>query len=367
MVSVGRSAMTLGAVLLIAFLAASVLTGLVRRYSLRRRLVDVPNQRSSHAAPTPRGGGLAIVLVCLAALVSLAVAGALEVRLAASTAGPAAVVATAGWLDDHGHVPALWRLVVQFAAATATVLLLGGFEALKLGTYVVHLGVAGDLLAILGLVWLTNLFNFMDGIDGIAAVETVVVAGAGGILLLSSGAAGLGSAALFTSAAAAGFLLWNWPPARIFMGDVGSGFLGFLLGALALASDRADALPVYVWALLLAVFLFDATVTVLRRLGREPLHEAHRRHAYQRAVSAGLSHRAVTLSVLAFNLVFVGLAASAWVRPVLAPYSLLIGLGLLLTGYMMIERRRPMWSEPPACYGPPTHERPGAAMPEERE
>jgi Fuc2NAc and GlcNAc transferase len=344
------------ALLVIAFLAASVLTGLVRGYSQRRRLLDVPNQRSSHTEPTPRGGGLAIVLISLAAILSLAITGALNGRLAASIAGPAAVVAMVGWLDDHGHVPALWRLMAQFGAAVAAVLLLGGFETYEIGTHSVNLGIGGNLLAVLGLVWLTNLFNFMDGVDGIAGVEAVVVTGAGGAMLLLSGASGLGYVALFTSAATAGFLVWNWPPARIFMGDVGSGFLGFFLGALALASASADAVPVSIWALLLAVFLFDATATVLRRLGREPLHEAHRRHAYQRAVAAGVSHRTVTLTVLGLNAVFVGLAAGAWLWPARAPLYFLAGLILLSTAYMLIEWLRPMWSDPPAghrtCHPP---------------
>jgi Fuc2NAc and GlcNAc transferase len=339
--------MFLIALLLSAFFAAWVLTGMVRGYSLRRRLVDVPNQRSSHSTPTPRGGGLSIVLVCLAALLSLAVAGVVDARLAASIGGPAAAIALVGWLDDHGHVPALWRLMVQLVAATAAVLLLGGFETIDLGVHVFNLGFSGHVLAVLGLVWLTNLFNFMDGIDGIAGVEAVIVAGAGGVLLLLGGAVGLGSAALATSAAAAGFLMWNWPPARVFMGDVGSGFLGFFLGALAVAGDRTGALSVTVWTLLLAVFLFDATVTVIRRLGRERLHEAHRRHAYQRAVAAGASHRAVTLAVLALSVAFVGLAAGAWTRPGLTPLWMVIGLTLLVIVYMLIERRRPMWTEPP--------------------
>jgi Fuc2NAc and GlcNAc transferase len=354
--------MLLFVLLLVAFLGAWALTGVFRRYSLRRGLLDVPNPRSSHSAPTPRGGGLAIVLVCLGALMGLAVVGSLDERVAATIGGCAAVIALVGWLDDHGHVPALWRIVVQFAAATTAVLLLGGFDTLVLGTYRVYLGPAGIMLAVVGLVWLTNLFNFMDGIDGIAGLEALIVAGAGGIMLVSAGANGLGSAALFAAAAAGGFLVWNWPPARVFMGDVGSGFLGFFLGTLALAGDRAGAVPLHVWALLLAVFLFDATITVVRRLRKEPLHEAHRRHAYQRAVAAGASHRAVTLSVLALNTLLVGLAGSAWTRPRLAPLSLLGSLAALLTVYMLIERRRPMWAEPPVkrhAGGPPDGESSG--------
>jgi Fuc2NAc and GlcNAc transferase len=348
MVPVSYSILTLAALLLVASLAAWALTGLVRGYSLQRRLVDVPNQRSSHTAPTPRAGGLAVVVVCLAGLLSLAAFGVLDGRLALSVGGPAAAVALIGWLDDHGHVPARWRLLVQLSSAVAVVILLGGFETFDLGTHAVYLGISGHILAILGIAWLTNLFNFMDGIDGIAGVEAVIVAGAGGLMLLLAGATGLGAAALVASAAAAGFLVWNWPPARVFMGDVGSGFLGFLLGAFALAGDKAGALPIAVWGLLLGAFLFDATVTVARRLGREPLYEAHRRHAYQRAVAAGASHRAVTLSVLALNMVLVGLAAAAWMRPALTPLSIVVAVTLLLAAYVRIERRRPMWTEPPA-------------------
>jgi Fuc2NAc and GlcNAc transferase len=199
------------------------------------------------------------------------------------------------------------------------------------------------VLAVLALVWLTNLYNFMDGIDGLAAGEAVAVAAAGGALLWSSGEAGLASVAWTTGAASAGFLLWNWPPARIFMGDVGSGFLGFLFGALALASDRSGAAPAWLWLVLLGAFVGDATLTLARRAWyREPLALAHRKHAYQRLVQSGLSHRAATCSVLSLTLVLAILGSLALRRPAAAGAAGGVAVALVLLAYAAVERRRPM-------------------------
>jgi Fuc2NAc and GlcNAc transferase len=193
-------------------------------------------------------------------------------------------------------------------------------------------------------VWLTNLFNFMDGIDGIAGGEAVSVGVVGGLLLLASGASELAGTALLIAAASLGFLAWNWAPARIFMGDVGSGFLGFTLGALAIASDRVAAVPILVWMMLLGVFIFDATVTLLRRLRRERFYEAHRRHAYQRAVAAGASHGTVTGFVLMLNALLAIAAAMGWAWPETVPLAILAVFALLVSTYLLVERRQPMWA-----------------------
>jgi Fuc2NAc and GlcNAc transferase len=154
-----------------------------------------------------------------------------------------------------------------------------------------------------------NLYNFMDSIEGIAAAEALVV-GLGGALLLAASSPPLAPVSALVAAAAAGFLVWNWPPARLFMGDVGSGFLGFAFGALALASERARALPAVLWLVLLGPFFVDATVTLLRRLARgDRWFVAHRSHAYQRAVQAGCSHGRVTSTVAGLSLASV---AGAW-------------------------------------------------------
>jgi Fuc2NAc and GlcNAc transferase len=207
-----------------------------------------------------------------------------------------------------------------------------------------ELGVAGTILGAVGIAWLTNLYNFMDGIDGIAGGEALAAGTAGGALLMAAGAPGLGAAALLLAAASAGFLAWNWPPAKIFMGDVGSGFLGFAFCVLAVLSERSGAVPLAVWMMLLGVFVFDATATLLRRvLNGEHFFEAHRRHAYQRAVQSGLSHGRVSGGVLAVNLALAGAAAVACSqRPLILPIAA-VSLAALLALYLWVERRKPMW------------------------
>jgi Fuc2NAc and GlcNAc transferase len=195
---------------------------------------------------------------------------------------------------------------------------------------------------VIGIVWAINLYNFMDGIDGLAAGEAASVGVAAAVLLWLVGAPGLGALSLLLAAAAGGFLVWNWHPARIFMGDVGSAALGYAFGALAAASERAGAIPAVVWLLLLGVFFGDATLTVVRRLlRREPIFRAHRSHAYQRAPQAGLSHARVTATVLLLNGVLALLAAAALFRPALLLPAVGVAVVVLLVPYLRIERAVP--------------------------
>jgi Fuc2NAc and GlcNAc transferase len=326
-----------------AFAASAGLSGLVRRYALARSLLDVPNERSSHSVPTPRGGGLAIALVVLAGLALLATAGQVAPRTAVALGGGGALVAAVGWLDDRRRgLPASVRLVAHAAAAVWTIAWLRGMPQLTVGAGAVSLGLGGALLAVLGIVWLTNLYNFMDGIDGLASGEAVTV-GVAGALLLGPREPSLALLALLLASAAAGFLIWNWPPARLFMGDVGSGFIGFLFGGLALASENAHALPALLWLVLLGPFFMDATITLLRRIARgERWYAGHRTHAYQRAVQGGWSHRLVTITVATLSAALGVLGSlvirhSALLGPVIAAAA--GGLGVL---YLAIERRHPM-------------------------
>jgi Fuc2NAc and GlcNAc transferase len=225
-----------------------------------------------------------------AALVALLVAGA--------------GVAVVGFVDDHGHIPARWRLLAHFCCA-AWILWWIGVPHLELMGSAVDLGMPGAVLAALYLVWLLNLYNFMDGIDGIAGVEALTV-GAGGTAvywLAGLPTTGAGGLPVLLAAATLGFLVWNLPPARIFMGDAGSGFLGLMLGALSLQAAVARPALLWCWLVLLGVFIVDATVTLIRRLLRgERVYEAHRSHAYQHASREFGAHRPVTLAVAAINL-----------------------------------------------------------------
>jgi Fuc2NAc and GlcNAc transferase len=279
---------------------SALITYTVLRLALARGLLDLPNERSSHAQPTPRGGGTAIVVASTAAFIGLYLLGRLDIRVLAALLG-GLLVAGVGLIDDHRPLRAGPRLGVHLIAALWAVAWLGGLPPLRVGTRLAELGVIGYALATLAVAWTTNLFNFMDGIDGIAACEAAFVAVAGATLSVAgSGAAG---AALVFAAACMGFLMWNWPPARIFMGDVGSGYLGYILAVLALATAREDGTAAWIWLILGGVFFADATVTLIRRvLRREPLYQAHRSHAYQWLARRWGTHRSVTAAVLLVNL-----------------------------------------------------------------
>ncbi len=280
-----------------------LLTGGMRRYALSRRLLDIPTARSSHSQPTPRGGGVAIVLSFLAALPVLAVLGLLPWHWLWGLLGAGALVGWVGFLDDHGHVAVRWRLLAHFTAATWILVWLGGLPPLMLFGQAVDLGALGHGLAALYLVWLLNLYNFMDGIDGIASVEAICVCLGGALLYVLLGQAALALAPLLLAAAVAGFLYWNFPPARIFLGDSGSGFLGIALGGLSLQAAWVDPRLLWCWLILLGVFLVDATLTLFRRLARgERILDAHRSHAYQVAARHYGGHLPVTLATAALTL-----------------------------------------------------------------
>ncbi|WP_434701017.1 MraY family glycosyltransferase [Pseudomonas sp. D1-36] len=281
------------------------LTWLLRRYALSRSMIDVPNARSSHTVPTPRGGGVAIVLSFLLALPVLAVAGFLTWPTMYAMLGSGMGVAVLGFLDDHGHIAARWRLLGHFAASVWALYWLGGLPPITLFGLDLELAWFGHILALFYLVWVLNLYNFMDGIDGIASVEAICGCLGACLLYWLGGFDSLIVAPLALALAVAGFLFWNFPPARIFMGDAGSGFLGIILGMLSLQAAWVSSKLLWVWLILLGVFIVDATVTLLRRLLRgDKVYEAHRSHAYQFASRQFGRHLPVTLAVMAINLLW---------------------------------------------------------------
>jgi Fuc2NAc and GlcNAc transferase len=333
----------LGASAFAALVFSWVVTGLVRRYALARSVVDVPNHRSSHSVPKPRGGGLAIVAATLLGIFVLLVLDLSPKPVLYALLGGGAMVAGVGWVDDHRPMGAGVRLTTHFVAAAWALVWLGGVPTLALGVGSVTLGPMGTALAVLGIIWFTNLFNFMDGIDGLAGGEAVAVGLAGAGLLFARGAPGLGVVAALLAGASAGFLLWNWAPARIFMGDVGSGFLGYCFAVLALASERQGAVPLLVWIILCGVFIFDATVTLVRRALRgERLQDAHRSHAYQRALSVGWGHARVSGAALVLDAVLALLAVTSVAWPWLLPLSFAAAVAVLTAVYLRMEGAAPM-------------------------
>ena len=315
-----------------------LLTRAVRRYALSHDVIDVPNERSSHDRPTPRGGGAAIVVTFVVACICLYGARIMPGNLAAALIGGAAAISIVGWLDDRRGLHPLVRFGVHLAAAIWALAWLHGMTGISLGALQLHLGFIGTVVAAVFIVWCINLYNFMDGIDGIAAGQTVAVAGAGGLFILSHAAGNpIGIVALALAGSAAGFLIWNWAPARIFMGDTGSGFIGYIFGALMIASERAHALPLTAWLLLSAVFIFDATATLMRRVLRgEKWYSAHRQHAYQRLVQLGWSHGAVTTAVLFVDVALAALAWNATNSRGDVALDYVLGLALVVTAYLLV-------------------------------
>jgi Fuc2NAc and GlcNAc transferase len=268
--------------------------------------MDVPNARSSHAIPTPRGGGIAIVAGAAGALVALFISGKIDTHLFLALTGGGLAVAGVGFIDDRRPLSARVRLAVHIAAAVWALVWLGGAPALHIPGPIVLARAVSYVLSGLGIVWVLNLYNFMDGIDGLAASEAVFVAlGSAFLLLLAGGSPGVVAASAAFGAACLGFLGWNWPPAKIFMGDVGSGYIGYTIAVLALAAARDQSSLLAVWLILSGLFIIDATVTLVRRLFRgEKVYSAHRSHAYQWLARRWKSHKSVTVLAVGINLLW---------------------------------------------------------------
>lgn len=295
---------------------AWALTHAVHRYALHVDLLDHPNDRSSHSVPTPRGGGVGFVAAFLLLASLLWQRGLIGTALFAALIGGGTLVAVLGFIDDRRPLPARVRFVGHVLSAAWVLWWLGPLPALPLFGLAVPLGWLAAPLAAAYMVWSVNLFNFMDGIDGIAAVELITVMLGGALAWALAGGGTEWSAALLLAACVAGFLLLNFPPARIFMGDAGSGFLGLLIGALTLWCAREQPMLFWSWLILYGCFMVDATTTLVRRVRHgEVFHQAHRSHAYQYASRLHGSHKLVTLAFGLINLVW------------LLPWALAVALG----------------------------------------
>ena len=293
-------------VLLVLGCAASwALTSSVRRHALNTGLIDRPNARSSHTVPTPRGGGVAIVASFLGLVTLLALAGSIAPALAAALFGAGTLVALLGFLDDRHTLRARWRFLGHLAAAAWVLYCLGPLPPVPLFGHIVDLGIAATLLSALYLVWSINLFNFMDGIDGIASLEAITVSLGGALVWWLTQPQGDWPIAVAFAACVAGFLFWNFPPARIFMGDAGSGFLGCVVATLALWSSHTASHLFWSWFILGGCFMVDSTVTLVRRVARgERFSEAHRSHAYQYAARLYGSHKKVSVAFVVVTLLW---------------------------------------------------------------
>jgi len=313
---------------ILGFSLSCLLTFIVRRYALSTQLMDVPNERSSHTTPTPRGGGLAIVLTFMLLALGLGISGIIERALCIATLGSGTVVSILGYLDDRYHVSAGIRFLGHVAAAAWVLIWFGPLPPVTIFGLVVNLGLATTLLSAFFLVWFINVFNFMDGIDGIASLEAISITLSGALVWWMVQPSGSWLLAIIFAACVGGFLVWNFPPARIFMGDAGSGFLGLVVALFALWSGLAEPHLFWCWFILAGCFTVDASTTLVRRVRRgDRFNEAHRNHAYQYASRLHASHKTVSLSVVAINVV--------WLTPLAIAVALraLDGVTGVLLGY----------------------------------
>jgi Fuc2NAc and GlcNAc transferase len=313
---------------------------LVERHALRLGLLDVPNVRSSHREPRPRGGGVGIVLGVAVALAGASAASMTFRPEAWVLFGAAFLLAVLGLWDDVRTLGVWPRLLTQTLAAACVVGVLGGLERLPLPPPAdIPLGLAGAGLAIVWLVAVTNFFNFMDGVDGLAAGQAVISLAVVAWAVWPSAEAGLAIVALTATAA---FLIRNWSPARIFLGDVGSSFLGFLLAGLPLASPPGTRSGlVLLVATSLTLFLLDPIATlVVRSRRRAAIGAAHRDHAYQQLVEPGGTHAAAVTVLLGAGLILTLLAALAYSRPRLGWLTVGVALVAFLIEWQVADRRR---------------------------
>lgn len=328
---------------LAVFLACALISVVATRLLLgvlRDRVLDRPNPRSSHSRPIPRGGGWGVLAALLPAWVGIAL-GAGEPGLLVVLAAAGLLLAVS-WIDDvRGLSPAV-RLPAHAVAVALGLLALPAEQAVLQGWLPLWLDRA---VAGLAWLWFVNLYNFMDGIDGIAGGETITIGlGLALVLALSAGGQPPVLLAMALAGAACGFLVWNWHPARIFLGDVGSVPIGFLAGYLLL-----DAAGRGLWApalILPGYFLADATVTLLRRLMRgDRIWRPHREHYYQRMVRAGARHDWVVRRVLTLNLALIGLSVvAASASPAGAALAVAAGASLvagLLLRFATLSRGAP--------------------------
>lgn len=318
----------------VVFSITLLLTYFVRVWVIRVSVMDIPNERSSHSVPTPRGGGIAIAIVWFLAISFLFARKEIDKNLFLGLLCGLPISAI-GFIDDLISITPRMRLFVQVCSALLAVFFLGGVNAIDLGFTTIAIPYLFSLLAVVGIVWLTNLFNFLDGIDGYISTSTIFIALVAALLLGCSHM-------LLLAVITLGFLIWNWQPAKIFMGDVGSTLLGFTIGVFVIYYQNVGAVSIIIWLMLTSLCWFDASLTLYRRWRNgEELSKAHRKHSYQRLVQFGFSHQMTVLLSLVVSLFVLVLVWLAIKFPDFYLLFLVLNCVYLYLIVRMVDRRLP--------------------------
>ena len=322
----------------IAFVLTLVLTYAIRYFALNNNFLDVPNTRSAHNTATPHSGGLSIVIVFL---VTIGLDGLLPTYMVYAIIGAGTLVSMIGLLDDIREVSAKWRILIHFFAVSLLCFYLNdGTREFNFIGVNLHASLIGLFIIVFLLVWMINLFNFMDGIDGFAASETIFISCAAAYFSWLLNIDYLVNICLILASSTFGFLILNWSPAKIFMGDVSSGFLGLILGIIAYEYILEGGIA-WTWVILMGVFIVDATLTLFVRIAhKEKMYEAHDTHAYQQAAKL-LGHRNVTLILIAINLLWLfPLATVSFFYPNIAIWLAIIALSPLIMIVLMFNSEK---------------------------
>lgn len=283
-------------IVLFLFLFSFLLTYFIKNYYIKNAILDEVNERSSHTIPTPHGGGIALSITWFIGLFYLFFVGEIEANLFYALLF-GVLISVVSFFDDIYELSPRLRLAIQSLVAFGGLYFLGGFESLTLGIFDISNPILTNIFAFFMIIWFINLYNFLDGINGYAGSEAVFLALAGFVLFG-------GNHFLVLAVAVLGFLYWNWNKAKIFMGDVGSTLLGYNIAIFTIYYANEQASNFWIWIILFGTFWFDATLTLVRRkLNKEKLSQAHKKHAYQRLTQAGWSHYMVTNYSIFVNLV----------------------------------------------------------------
>lgn len=313
---------------IVIFLISILFTYIIREFAIKKSIIDIPNDRSSHTVPTPRGGGFGIVVIFYFGISFFYYKDNIsqELFFALLCSLPIVIVSL---IDDIITLSSKIRFFIQIISSILAIYFLGGVNYIDFVIFELS-GWWINVIVFFAIIWITNLYNFLDGIDGYAGSQAVIV-GVGVFLILGN------IIGILIAVATLGFLVFNWPKASIFMGDVGSATLGFIFAILCFYDTSSG--NIYVWLILLSIFWFDATVTLFRRFrNRERITEAHKKHAYQRLSQSGWSHSKITISSIIINLFF--LLGLFFTKEEYFFYYFLIIIGILIIVINFIDRRK---------------------------
>jgi UDP-N-acetylmuramyl pentapeptide phosphotransferase/UDP-N-acetylglucosamine-1-phosphate transferase len=323
--------------LILALIISFTITLVVRKIALHKKLLDIPNERSSHTRPTPRGGGIAILIAWYFGLFWLYYSEQIESQLfLALICG--LILAIVSFIDDIFTIKPWVRIIFQLITVLVGLYFIGGIEILYLNDFKIFIPLAFNIIIILGAIWYINLYNFLDGIDGYASLEAISIAI--GMYIVTGN-----PLLLLLVFSVLGFLIWNWPRAKIFMGDIGSTQLGYVFVILGIHFNNKMELNIMAFVILTSLFWFDATLTLYRRWkNNEKLSQAHKKHGYQRIVQFGFSHLKTIIISVFINLIFIVLAFLS--ERCKIPYVITISCCLIINAILikMIDCRFPFES-----------------------